>query len=274
MEESAGGAGLENSEGACDLVDPGLELSTAPNRAPVALLGADWFNAEPNRFDVGTALGVEVSSADLLPNNVFVCPLPPNIFDVAGFDADVSDAELACLKRFEEAAFEPTAGCVVPVELPRLPKSPPFCSWGLFRPLKSAPEAGGGPAGVVDALPKPKEGLAGVEVSTCVDDDEVKLKLGCPLVLGVGKRPLIPEADEAGWLEEVPKLNPVDAGLLVPPNTLPLAAPDPPPNKFEPEEVFPPPPKRLDVGAALVFPKRLGWLEAGALLVEPKGPPP
>lgn len=72
-------------------------------------------------------------------------------------------------------------------------------------------------------------------------------------------------------------MNPVVCGLLAPPKTFPLAAPDPPllPAKgLDVWPALPPPPNKFDVGAALLLPNRPGPLEAGGLLVDPNRSPP
>lgn len=171
MEESAGGTGLGNSEGACGLLISGLEVFRAPNIDPEdgAALEAGWLGVEPKRFDVGAAFGVEALSAGLLPpNRLLDCPVPPNRIDVAGWLAGVAAEEPAGFNILDVVLF-----CVTPLEFPTLPKRLLFCSCGLFRPPKGPPDAGGGPAGVVDALPKLKVGFAGVEVPACIC---------CPLV--------------------------------------------------------------------------------------------
>ena len=140
--------------------------------------------------------------------------------------------------------------------------------------LNSPPDAGGGPAGVVDGFAKPNAGFAGVEAGGW---DEVILKDGCPLVLGAApKRLLVPAALEVGWLLAVPKLNPVDAGLLVPPKTFPLAAPEAalPPKRLDVPVEPPMPPNGLADALALLPPNGDGAFEAGWLLTDPKRLPP
>lgn len=87
---------------------------------------------------------------------------------------------------------------------------------------------------------------------------------------------LVPAAEDVGWLLEEAKLNPVDCGLLAPPKTVPLAAPDPPapPKGFEFWVELPPLPNIFEVGATLVLPNSPEPLEAGGLLVDPNRPPP
>ena len=176
MEESAGGAGLGNNEGACGLLISDLEVFRVPKIAPEdgAALEAGWLGVEPKRFDAGAAFGVEALSAGLLPpNRLLDCPAPSNRFDVAGWLAGVAAEEPAGLDILDVVAVELLLFCVAPPEFPTLPKRLLFCSCGLFWSPKSPPDAGGGPAGVVDVLLKLKVGFAGVEVPACIC---------CPLV--------------------------------------------------------------------------------------------
>ena len=165
FEGSVGGAGLGNKDDAGGLLLSGFEVPRAPNDPTegVAALEAGWLAFEPKRVDVGAAPGAEGLSVGLLPpKSELDWPSPPNRFDGAGWLAGAIEEE--AWERILGVAVELPAFWGAVVEIPTLPKRLLFCSCGLIEPPNIPVDAGGGPAGVVDALPKLMVGFAGVEV--------------------------------------------------------------------------------------------------------------